>query len=123
MGLLRKDDLPSSLHGVNVVTDAVSTLDINAIADSNPKPTAEQISISDTVHCKCGMPLCICEAPAPSKDAVILQNKRTSSSTGPTNPKAKKTDTIPKNRGSSSNSQQLYVSSELFDLHSVLLEE
>ncbi|XP_057506353.1 vacuolar protein sorting-associated protein 27 [Actinidia eriantha] len=106
---LRKDDLPSSLHGVNVVTDAVSTLDINAIADSNPKPTAEQISISDTVHCKCGMPLCICEAPAPSKDAVILQNKRTSSSTGPTNPKAKKTDTIPKNRGSSSNSQQFMI--------------
>ncbi|CAL5376849.1 unnamed protein product [Camellia sinensis] len=103
---LRKDDAPASLDGVNLVTDTVSRLDVSAVADSNPKPTAEQIPILGIVECKCGMPLCICEAPVPSRDAVTLPNKSTTTSTAQSNPKPKKTDTSLKNRGSTSNNQQ-----------------
>lgn len=103
---LRKDDAPASLDGVNLVTDTVSRLDISAVADSNPKPTAEQIPILGIVECKCGMPLCICEAPVPSRDAVTLLNKSTTTSTAQSNPKPKKTDTSLKNRGSTSNNKQ-----------------
>ncbi|KAI8018297.1 Vacuolar protein sorting-associated protein 27 [Camellia lanceoleosa] len=103
---LRKDDAPASLDGVNLVTDTVSRLDISAVADSNPKPTAEQIPILGIVECKCGMPLCICEAPVPSRDAVTLPSKSTTTSTAQSNPKPKKTDTSLKNRGSTSNNKQ-----------------
>ncbi|THF96627.1 hypothetical protein TEA_028398 [Camellia sinensis var. sinensis] len=117
--ILRKDDAPASLDGVNLVTDTVSRLDVSAVPDSNPKPTAEQIPILGIVECKCGMPLCICEAPVPSRDAVTLPNKSTTTSTAQSNPKPKKTDTSLKNRGSTSNNKQLYVSSEFFSLHFV----
>ncbi|THG19486.1 hypothetical protein TEA_007211 [Camellia sinensis var. sinensis] len=108
--ILRKDDAPASLDGVNLVTDTVSRLDVSAVPDSNPKPTAEQIPILGIVECKCGMPLCICEAPVPFRDAVTLPNKSTTTSTAQSNPKPKKTDTSLKNRGSTSNNKQLYDS-------------
>lgn len=67
-----KNDTPASLDGVNLLTDGVSTLDMSTSADSNPKCTAEKNPGIGTVECKCGMPLCICEAPAPSTDQVFL---------------------------------------------------
>ncbi|KAG5548094.1 hypothetical protein RHGRI_013701 [Rhododendron griersonianum] len=104
-----KNNTPASLDGVNLLTDGVSTLDMSTSADSNPKCTAEKNPGIGTVECKCGMPLCICEAPAPSTDQVFLLNKFTSTTTVQLNPKAKKTDTIPRNRRSTLNNQQLYV--------------
>ncbi|XP_058215250.1 uncharacterized protein LOC131326476 isoform X2 [Rhododendron vialii] len=103
-----KNSTPTSLDGVNLLTDGVSTLDISTGADSNPKCTAEKIPGIGTVECKCGMPLCICEAPAPSTDQVFLLNKFTSTTTVQLNPKAKKTDTIPRNRRPTSNNQQFH---------------
>ncbi|KAA8523375.1 hypothetical protein F0562_009798 [Nyssa sinensis] len=102
-----KDNKQATLDGVNHVTDTVSRLDIGAVADSNPKPTAELFPVLGISECKCGMPLCICEAPAPApappRDTVTLQGKTTSTSTAQSNPKPKKTDTTPKSRGSTSN--------------------
>uniref|UniRef100_A0A5B7CAY2 FYVE-type domain-containing protein n=1 Tax=Davidia involucrata TaxID=16924 RepID=A0A5B7CAY2_DAVIN len=99
----RKDDAPATLDGVNHVTDTLSRLDIGAVADSNPKPTAELFPVLGISECKCGMPLCICEAPAPARDTVTLQGKTTSTFTAQSNPKPKKTVTTPKNRCSTSN--------------------
>ncbi|KAL6992507.1 hypothetical protein U1Q18_010617 [Sarracenia purpurea var. burkii] len=104
-----KDDARASLDGENIVTDAVSRLDISAVADPNPKQITEKIPILSTVECKCGMPLCICEAPAPSGHAEMLKDISLPTSTTQKNPKLKKTDAVPKNRGSTSNNKQLYV--------------
>lgn len=59
----------ASSDGVNSVTDEISKLDIDANVDSKTTPTAENKLVSGNKECKCGMPLCICEAPAPSSDA------------------------------------------------------
>lgn len=68
-----KDDQQASLDGIDRVTDIVSKLDIDADVDSKAGPTAEHHSVLVISECKCGMPLCICEAPAPSTDALPLQ--------------------------------------------------
>ncbi|KAF7144304.1 hypothetical protein RHSIM_Rhsim05G0081000 [Rhododendron simsii] len=106
-----KNNTPASLDGVNLLTDGVSTLDISTGADSNPKCTAEKIPGVGTIECKCEMPLCICEAPVLSTDQVFSPNKFTPTTTVQLNPKAKKTDTIPRNRRSTSNNQQFMISS------------
>lgn len=106
-----KSNTSASLDGVNPLIDGFSSLDIGTVADSNPKSTAEKIPVIGTVECKCGMPLCICEAPAPSRDAVFLPNKCISTTTAQLNPKAKKTEAIPRDRRSTSNSQQFMISS------------
>ncbi|XAR51143.1 hypothetical protein NMG60_11005692 [Bertholletia excelsa] len=100
----RKHGAPAISNEVNNVTDIVAGLDINEVADSKPKPTAEQVPVSSISDCKCGMPLCICEAPAPvpPKDAVTLQGKSASTSVPKSNPKPKKAEAAPKNRGSTS---------------------
>lgn len=67
-----KDDPQASLNGIGRVTDKVSKLDIDADVDLKDGPTAEHQSVSVIPECKCGMPLCICEA-APSTDALPLQ--------------------------------------------------
>ncbi|GAV80707.1 FYVE domain-containing protein/Ank_2 domain-containing protein [Cephalotus follicularis] len=95
----------ASLDGVNYVTDTVSRLDIVADLDSKTEPAAEHHPVSRVPECKCGMPLCICEAPAPSMDALPMQMKTTSSFTTQSNSKPKKTDITPKNRGSTSGSK------------------
>lgn len=97
-----KDDQQASLDGIDRVTDIVSKLDIDADVDSKAGPTAEHHSVLVISECKCGMPLCICEAPAPSTDALPLQRETTSTFTQ-MNPKTKKMDTIPRNRGATSN--------------------
>ncbi|CAI9765992.1 unnamed protein product [Fraxinus pennsylvanica] len=106
----KKDDTPASSNGVNAVTDSVSRLDINVVADTKSKPTAEKLPVPGILECKCGMPLCICEVPAPPTDSVTLQAsaltclvKTTSPPTIQLNPKPKKADPIPKSRGSTSN--------------------
>ncbi|CAL0330248.1 unnamed protein product [Lupinus luteus] len=96
----------ASSDGVNRVTDAISKLDIDEKDDSKTKPNAENNqTVSGVKECKCGMPLCICEAIAPSSDPLPQQKKPTPVVTAPSNPKTKKTDTVPKNRGSSSTSR------------------
>ncbi|XP_019419916.1 PREDICTED: vacuolar protein sorting-associated protein 27 isoform X2 [Lupinus angustifolius] len=96
----------ASSDGVNRVTHAISKLDIDANVDSKTKPNAENNqTVSSVKECKCGMPLCICEVIAPSSDSLPQQKKSTPVVTAPSNPKTKKTDTVPKNRGSSSTSK------------------
>lgn len=63
----------ASSDEVNRVTDTISKLDIDANVDSKGIQTAENKLVSGVKECKCGMPLCICEAPAPSSDAVPQQ--------------------------------------------------
>ncbi|XP_022850820.1 ankyrin repeat and SOCS box protein 9-like isoform X2 [Olea europaea var. sylvestris] len=101
----KKDDMPASSNGVNAATDSVSRLDINVVEDTKSEPTAEKLPVPGILECKCGMPLCICEAPAPPTDSVTLQVKTTSTPTIQLNPKPKKADPIPKRRGSTSNSK------------------
>ncbi|CAJ2650064.1 unnamed protein product [Trifolium pratense] len=88
----------ASSDGVHSVTDAVSELDIGA---SKIIPTADNNLASGVKECKCGMPLCICVASAPSSDA-LPQEKSTPVVTAPSNPKPKKTDNVSKNKSSSS---------------------
>ncbi|XP_044464345.1 myotubularin-related protein 3-like isoform X1 [Mangifera indica] len=101
------DNLQTSPDGVNPVTDTFSRLDIGADVDEKMETVVEHRPVSGVVECKCGMPLCICKAPAPtlSTDARPLPMKNSSSSTARSNPKSKKTDTVPRNRGSTSNSK------------------
>ncbi|XP_043811259.1 hepatocyte growth factor-regulated tyrosine kinase substrate isoform X2 [Manihot esculenta] len=94
----------ASSYGVNSVADKVSRLDIDTETDSKIEAATQNNSAAGVIECKCGMPLCICEAPAPTIDAPPLQMKTPSASTQ-SNPKPKKTDAIPKNRGSTSNKQ------------------
>jgi len=60
----------TSSDRVNSITDAISELDIDANVDSKRKPTADNNLASGIKECKCGMPLCICQAPAPSSSAL-----------------------------------------------------
>ncbi|CAJ1940627.1 unnamed protein product [Sphenostylis stenocarpa] len=101
-----KDVPQGSSDGANSVTDTISKLDINALVDSKSIPTANNNFVSSIKECKCGMPLCICEAPAPSSEAPSQQSKPNPViAAPPSNPKPKKTDTVPKNRSSSSTSK------------------
>ncbi|KAE8698417.1 RING-H2 finger protein ATL3-like [Hibiscus syriacus] len=102
-----KADTQPPLGGVDSVMDEVSRLD-NAVAGSQTDATVKPQPISSIPDCKCGMPLCICEAPAPATDAAPLKINSPSSMTS-SNPKSKKTDTVPKNRGSTSNSKSSSV--------------
>lgn len=103
-----KGDGPASLKGANLNSDTVPKLDINSIANSN----INQITELSITECKCGMPLCICEAPAPKSDAVNLQNNIASASKSQTISKPKKMDTaIPKNRVPTGNNKNFLSSS------------
>ncbi|CAI8610904.1 unnamed protein product [Vicia faba] len=92
----------ASSDGVNSITNAVSGLDIDASVDSKRTPTADNKLAPGVKECKCGMPLCICEAPATSSDALPQEKKSTPVITAPSNPKPKKTDNVSKNRSSTS---------------------
>lgn len=100
-----KDGPQASLYGVDRVTDTVSKLDIGTDVNLKACPTAEHDSVLVISECKCGMPLCICESPAPSPRALPLQRKNTPNFTPQMNPKPKKTDTIPRNRGATSDNK------------------
>ncbi|KAK1568480.1 hypothetical protein Q3G72_025033 [Acer saccharum] len=100
-----KDNPRASSNRVNSVTDTFSRLNVDVDVDPKTEPIVEYHPISGVVECKCGMPLCICEAPAPSTDAAPLPIKTHSTSTAPPNTKPKKTDPTAKSRGSTSNSK------------------
>lgn len=100
-----KDDTRASSREADSVTDAVSSLTINDDVKMKPEPTAVHRPVSGVVDCKCGMPLCICEAPTPSVDALPLKKKPLSTSVPQLHPKPKKTETAFKNKGSTSNSK------------------
>ncbi|KAK3021505.1 hypothetical protein RJ639_046416 [Escallonia herrerae] len=109
-----KDDTPASLDEANFVTSSVARLDITTVADIETRPTAEQFPVIGILECQCGMPLCICEAPAPtpspSGDAVTMQGKVASTSKVHSNAKPKKADSLPKSKGSTSNSKRCMIS-------------
>lgn len=69
----RKDDMGDSADSTAYVIDAVSRLDINPDVNMKTDPTDENHPVLGIPECKCGMPLCICEAPVPSRDALPLQ--------------------------------------------------
>ncbi|MBA0584982.1 hypothetical protein Gorai_015775, partial [Gossypium raimondii] len=98
-----KADPQPPLGGVGSATDEVARLNINADVGAQTEATAKQQPVVSIPECKCGMPLCICESPAPKTDAVPLTMKNPPSSVASSNPKPKKTDTVPKSRGSTSN--------------------
>ncbi|XP_038712304.1 uncharacterized protein LOC120006359 isoform X2 [Tripterygium wilfordii] len=100
-----KDHLQASSDGIDSVTDTVSRLDIGADIDGKMETTSEHRPVVGVLECKCGMPLCICEAPAPTTNELPLQMAITSISAAQSNPNPKKTDIVPKNRGSTSNSK------------------
>ncbi|KAK7363368.1 hypothetical protein VNO77_05509 [Canavalia gladiata] len=100
-----KDVPGASSDGINSITDTISKLDIDVNVDSKTISTTENKLVSGVKECKCGMPLCICEAPAPSSDDLPQQKKSTPVITAPSHPRPKKTDTAPKSRNSSSTSK------------------
>lgn len=100
-----KDNIRASLKEADSVTDGVSSLTIDDDVKMKTEPTAEHRPVSGVVECKCGMPLCICEAPAPSVDVLPVQKKPLSTSVPQSNPKPKKSETAFKNKGSTSNSK------------------
>ncbi|KAF7837608.1 Vacuolar protein sorting-associated protein 27 [Senna tora] len=94
----------ASSNGANNITNTISKLDINADINSKAPPAVESKQELTVKECKCGMPLCICEAPVPSTYA-LPQQKPTPVIAPPSNPKPKKSDVVPKSRSSSSNSK------------------
>ncbi|KAK6131722.1 hypothetical protein DH2020_034519 [Rehmannia glutinosa] len=70
---LQKDGILATPNEVNAVTDSISRLDISAVSDTKPEVSAERSPFPGISECKCGMPLCICEAPAPPKDSMAPQ--------------------------------------------------
>ncbi|GKV03726.1 hypothetical protein SLEP1_g15981 [Rubroshorea leprosula] len=100
-----KTEPQASSYGVDSVSDNVSRLDIGVDQGSKTEPITQHQPATGIPDCKCGMPLCICEAPAPSTDAVVPQTKPTSSLTVSSVSKPKKTDAVPRSRGSTSNSK------------------
>lgn len=100
-----KGDVQASSDGTDGVTAAVSRLDIGGDVDSKTEPTEQYQPVSAILECKCGMPLCICEAPAPSVDATPIQSKTTSTSVPQSSPRPKKTEATVKTKPSTSNSK------------------
>ena len=68
-----KADPQPSLGGVDYVTDEVSRLNIDAVMGSKTETTAEHQPVASIPDCKCRMPLCICESPVPTTDALPLK--------------------------------------------------
>ncbi|MED6193500.1 hypothetical protein PIB30_020115 [Stylosanthes scabra] len=97
----------TSSDGVSSITDTISKLDIDANNYSKTIPTVESTPISDIKECMCGMPLCICEAEAPTSSSSAQPQQIISPPviTSQLNPKPKKADSAPKNRSSSSSSK------------------
>ncbi|KAL3586718.1 hypothetical protein D5086_013585 [Populus alba] len=103
--LSEKVESQVSVEGVDSVIDKVSRVDIDAEIHPKLEPAIMQQSTVGAIECTCGMPLCICEAPTAKTDPVPMQTKPSSTFTSQLNPKPKKTDATPKNRGSTSSSK------------------
>ncbi|GER42057.1 ankyrin repeat family protein [Striga asiatica] len=71
-GIIIKDGyldafVPPAPNEINAVGDSISRLDISTISDAKSEVGAAKASFPGISECKCGMPLCICEAPAQPK--------------------------------------------------------
>ncbi|RAL43677.1 hypothetical protein DM860_017533 [Cuscuta australis] len=95
-------EAPSSSDEVSNIADSVSRLNVGQVLDAGNAHCEKEFSMPSKSVCKCGMPLCICEAQEetgsgpPTSSVVKVQ----------TNPKPKKVNTLPKTRESSSNNKQ-----------------
>lgn len=69
-----KDDPQAFLNRITAATDMTTRLD-SADVEVKTDLTVGQHPVVDIQECKCGMPLCICEAPAaaPTLDPVPLR--------------------------------------------------
>lgn len=67
---MASDDVDATVSdGIDASTDKLSRVDLNEVISLSKSEKSSYVggnlSISQTVECNCGMPLCICEAPAP----------------------------------------------------------
>ncbi|XP_068658950.1 uncharacterized protein [Aristolochia californica] len=97
---------------VETVTNNISSLDVSDDVDVQPKAPAAPAPVN-VPECKCGMPLCICEAPVPPTDPSLLQLQKPTTSTAHLNARAKKPTNTQQTEGraaksvsSASNSKQ-----------------
>lgn len=102
---LKKDDEPAVSNGIGAVTDSIARLDFDSTTETKPEPTVKQLSTQGLFECKCGMPLCICEAPALPKDPAPGPSNSTNAAYIRPNPKPKRSENVPKSRGSTSSSK------------------
>lgn len=84
---LRKDGGETSSGAIATATDNLSGLNLDEDTISEAKSTLRDPVLS-IPECKCGMPLCICEAPIP--DPVPLQMHNTAAPVIQSNPRPKK---------------------------------
>ncbi|CAA0821499.1 Ankyrin repeat family protein, partial [Striga hermonthica] len=104
---LWKDNVPPAPNEINAVGDSISRLDISTVSDAKSEVGAAKTSFPGISECKCGMPLCICEAPAQPK--VTAQPQPSITTANPplySIPKQKKTEQASRSRGSTSNGSQ-----------------
>ncbi|XP_010527053.1 PREDICTED: vacuolar protein sorting-associated protein 27 [Tarenaya hassleriana] len=99
-----KTNIHASADEVDSVTGGVSRLDIDTDMGFKTNPTLEQHSVVAVAECKCGMPLCICVAPAPPANTLIPET--TPASVAPIQPnlKPRRTEASARIKGSTSNS-------------------
>ncbi|CAN1148122.1 Vacuolar protein sorting-associated protein 27 [Linum perenne] len=58
---------------VNSITDQVCRLDIEAEVEPQTKMGTQYQTNATVIECKCGMPLCICQAPATTTETASIQ--------------------------------------------------
>ncbi|KMZ59996.1 Ankyrin repeat family protein [Zostera marina] len=71
----KKDDPPAYFPSVRDTTDKMSRLNVGDIRINDAKSVSAVKNLPVVEDCKCGMPLCICEAPLP--DPVLVPAKKT----------------------------------------------
>uniref|UniRef100_A0A7N0T0S5 FYVE-type domain-containing protein n=1 Tax=Kalanchoe fedtschenkoi TaxID=63787 RepID=A0A7N0T0S5_KALFE len=94
----------ASLDGaISSVADTVSKLDIGEKDQTSELPV--DLGTTSNIECKCGMPLCICQAPTPPpKVTTPIERKTTPSASSQMNPKPKRAGTS-RNKTSDTNSK------------------
>lgn len=88
---------------IESVIDEVSRLGTGVDVRPKTEAAVEHQPAVAVLECKCGMPLCICEAPTPCIDVVPPQT--TTTSTSQSNIKPKRAESAVRNRGSTSKSK------------------
>ncbi|XP_010247395.1 PREDICTED: vacuolar protein sorting-associated protein 27 [Nelumbo nucifera] len=115
-----KDDPQASSNIIDAATDMVSRVDITG-ADAKDHSVVSLQPVVDSSECKCGMPLCICEAPVPALDPDPLKMHTASLSTAQSNPRPKKMENITKQSTVSSSRPSSFIS--LGQLNNGLLDK
>ncbi|KAJ4756194.1 hypothetical protein LUZ62_042033 [Rhynchospora pubera] len=95
-------------EGIIPATDGISKLTLHEDKSSSHAPTSENNTATTVTDCKCGMPLCICEAPKAAP--IPIQVQSATASTVQSNPKPKRTAEpgARKSAASSSNSSSSF---------------